>query len=209
MRIEPYSLPHGPHTRRHGPGGYTDYGTYKEWLRDEFQFRCVFCLHREKWERRGWRAFRIDHIIPQSIDEAKICDYDNLLYTCDACNEFKSDWVIPDPCKHGYSSHYRFEEDGTVVALSDFGKMYIDVLKLDTPYLVTYRRDFLNAIKDFEEAAAELDEEDLTEGLERWFGYPDDIPDLRPLRPKNNSRPDGKHQTYFMKLQGGLISSVY
>ena len=61
MAIEPYSLPPGPYTRRHGPSGYLDYGRYKIWLRDEFQFRCVFCMHREKWERRGWRIFHVDH----------------------------------------------------------------------------------------------------------------------------------------------------
>jgi hypothetical protein len=209
MHVDPYALPSGPYTRRHGPSGYIDYRTYKEWLRDEFQFRCVFCLHREKWERRSWRIFRIDHIIPQSIDESKICDYDNLLYVCDAYNEFKLDWVIPDPCKHDYSLHYEFKQDGTAVALSDFGKLYIDILKLNEPYLVRYRQDLLKAIREFEEVAAELDEEDLTEGLEKWFGYPDDIPDLRHRRPKTNSRPDGKQQTYFLKLRAGQIPSIY
>ncbi len=32
------------HQRRHGPRGYTSYRAYKPWLRDEFAFRCVYCL---------------------------------------------------------------------------------------------------------------------------------------------------------------------
>ncbi|MCL4201337.1 MAG: hypothetical protein KJ000_02500 [Pirellulaceae bacterium] len=35
--------------RRHGPRGYTSYRAYKPWLRDEFAFRCVYCLLRISW----------------------------------------------------------------------------------------------------------------------------------------------------------------
>jgi hypothetical protein len=209
MALQPYSLSSGPHVRRHGPIGYVDYRTYKIWLRDEFQFRCVFCLHREKWERRGWRIFHVDHIIPQSVDEAKVCDYENLLYLCDACNESKSDWVIPDPCMHDYSADYRFEEDGTAIPISDFGDLYIKALKLNEPHLVAYRRDFLKEIRDFEEIAPELDEDDLLFGLKRWFGYPLDIPDLRSQRPKGNMRPGGRNETYFLQLQQNKIDPFY
>ena len=47
----PFVYPSTPHQRRHGPRGYADYGTYRPWLRDEFCFRCVFCLLREQWGR--------------------------------------------------------------------------------------------------------------------------------------------------------------
>jgi hypothetical protein len=30
--------------------GYADTDSYRPWLRDEFAFRCVFCLVREQWE---------------------------------------------------------------------------------------------------------------------------------------------------------------
>jgi hypothetical protein len=209
MALQPYALPLGPHTRRHGPFGYVDYGTYKIWLRDEFPFRCVFCLHREKWERRGWRIFHVDHIIPQSVDQAKVCDYENLLYLCDACNESKSDWVIPDPCVHDYSADYRFGEDGTAVPISDFGDLYIKVLKLNEPHLVEYRRDFLREIREFEKIAPDLDDDDLIFGLKRWFGYPADAPDLRRQKPKGNTRPGGKHETYYLKLQENRIEPFY
>jgi hypothetical protein len=34
------------HRRRHAPQGYLDYRHYKPWLRDEFQFRCVYACWR-------------------------------------------------------------------------------------------------------------------------------------------------------------------
>jgi hypothetical protein len=44
-----FDYPSLPHARRHGPQGYADYKHYKPWLRDEFSFRCVYCLCRETW----------------------------------------------------------------------------------------------------------------------------------------------------------------
>ncbi len=43
----PFRYPDGPHQRRHGPRGYASYESYRPWLRDEFAFRCVYCLTRE------------------------------------------------------------------------------------------------------------------------------------------------------------------
>ena len=56
-----------PHIRRHGPGGYQDYDSYRDWLRDEFLFRCVYCLHREQWYDRG-ATFNIEHFVPVAAD---------------------------------------------------------------------------------------------------------------------------------------------
>ena len=36
----PFIFAAAPHSRKHGPGGYTQYQTYKDWLRDEFTFLC-------------------------------------------------------------------------------------------------------------------------------------------------------------------------
>ena len=117
--------------------------------------------------------------------------------------------MIPDPCKHDYSADYKFEEDGTATPMTDFGELYIKVLKLNDPHLVDYRRDLLREIKDFAEIAPDLDEQDLLFGLKRWFGYPADIPDLRRQRPKGNVRASGKHETYYLKLQNKKIDPFY
>ena len=56
----PFVYPAAPHVQRHGPQGYADYGSYRPWLRDELDYRCVFCLLREQWGRvRG--TFHLDH----------------------------------------------------------------------------------------------------------------------------------------------------
>lgn len=59
----PFAYPAVPHARNHGPQGYTDYTSYRPWLRDEFSFRCVYCLFREQWGRiRG--VYTLDHFLP-------------------------------------------------------------------------------------------------------------------------------------------------
>jgi hypothetical protein len=209
MALAPFAMPSGPHARRHGPFGYAVHGTYKDWLRDDFQFRCVFCLEREKWDRRGWRRFRIDHIIPQSIDPTKITLYENLLYVCDCCNEFKSDWVLPDPCKIAYNEHYVFDDDGSAKALSDVGEMWIEISGLNSSFLVDYRRKWLYVLKQCTEASADLDEPDQTEELRKWFGYPDDAPDLRRSRPKGNSNAGSENSCYYVRLKNEEISPIY
>ena len=50
---EVFQYPRSALIRRHGPRGYADYVSYKPWLRDEFLFRCVYCLSRERWKPEG------------------------------------------------------------------------------------------------------------------------------------------------------------
>ena len=55
-----FEYPAAIHAWRHGPLGYAKYESYREWVRDEFSFRCVYCLLREQWGRvRG--LFDLDH----------------------------------------------------------------------------------------------------------------------------------------------------
>ncbi len=44
-----FAYPPTDHVRRHGPRGYENYENYKPFLRDEFDYRCVYCLLREVW----------------------------------------------------------------------------------------------------------------------------------------------------------------
>ncbi len=55
-----FDYPEIPHERRHGPTGYADHITYRPWLRDEFTFRCVYCLLREQWGR-VMSEFDVEH----------------------------------------------------------------------------------------------------------------------------------------------------
>jgi hypothetical protein len=74
-----YDYPSVLHERIHGPAGYTDYKSYKEWLRDEFEFRCVYCLTRETWNPAGADVFGVDHILHKAVHKDVACDYRNLV----------------------------------------------------------------------------------------------------------------------------------
>ena len=39
--VQALEYPTDRHERQHGSLGYTDYKSFKPWLRDEFRFRCV------------------------------------------------------------------------------------------------------------------------------------------------------------------------
>ena len=80
-----------PLRRRHSPRGYANYKSYKPWLRDEFGFRCVYCLCRERWEPNGQDVFSVEHFHPQATSPELVTDYDNLIYTCLACNAYRRD----------------------------------------------------------------------------------------------------------------------
>ena len=215
MLPPPLALPTVPYVRRHGPFGLT-YDKYKDWLRDEFQFRCVYCMHREKWDRDGWRNFWLDHVIPQSKDKSKIHLYDNLVYSCASCNRTKQDWPLPGPCCAAYHGHYRFEPDGTVTPLTDEGALYAEILGLDAPHLVAFRQKTFRTYTELEELLDlieddfdSLDEEGVLDRVEELLGYPADIPDLRGKRLKANTKPDGKQQCYFARLERAEIPRIY
>ena len=70
-----FQYPSSPYTRRHGPCGYSDHTSYKPWLRDEFTFRCVYCLARERWRHdgHGRRFLRLIETLARSESlEAKV-----------------------------------------------------------------------------------------------------------------------------------------
>lgn len=83
----PFSYPGTRHIRRHGPH-YPRYRKYRNWLRDEFSFRCVYCLRRETWWKSR-KGFHIDHILPKRKHPDLENDYDNLVWTCADCNVTK------------------------------------------------------------------------------------------------------------------------
>ena len=111
MLPEPYEFPASAYVRRHGPTGLP-YSKYKDWVRDEFQFRCVYCLHRERWVKDGWRDFQLDHVVPRKMAPARVDEYTNLVYSCPSCNLTKGVHLVPDPCAQAYGDLILFEPDG-------------------------------------------------------------------------------------------------
>ena len=201
-----FDFPSHRYSRRHGPSGYRTYHPYKVWLRDEFTFRCVFCLVRERWYPNGDAAFSVDHLIPKSL-ELGVLDYENLLYACLQCNSLKLTQLgIPDPCAVPYGLHLKVNDDGTVSPLSTQGKILIDAFWLNDPERVRYRDEVLRDFRYFRDRLAEPEAAAL---FKSKFGFPDNLPDLRKNKPRRNSRPEGIRRSYYARRQRGRLSDTY
>lgn len=200
-RVTVFDYPTTAHVRRHGPFGYQDYASYRDWLRDEFSFRCVYCLKRELWgEQRA--TFHLDHFVPQAHDATKTLDYDNLVYVCASCNALKADLLVPDPCRIAYGHCIRVNDDGTIDALNEEGERLVDKLRLDSPDRTRFRRQILDTLRSF----VRNDERAL---FASWTRYPEDLPDLRRKHEPGNSRPEGREQCCFARRERGELPDAY
>jgi hypothetical protein len=197
----PYAYPHSQHLRRHGPIGYADYESYRAWLRDEFSFRCIYCLYREQW---GVQAARwdIDHLSPQARDPDLKLIYENLLYVCSSCNSTKSFHLVPDPCAIILAESLEVDTNGAINALNNDGQILIDILRLDNDDYTQFRAKIIETMEILAAASRET--------YRRWMGYPDDLPDLERLRPPGgNSKPDGVNDSFFARRELGELEEVY
>jgi hypothetical protein len=197
----PFVYPSTPLQRRHGPQGYADYASYRPWLRDEFTFRCVYCLLREQWGRlRG--TFDIDHFLPVAQYPAKVCDYDNLLHACATCNLAKGNRVLPDPLTVLTSATVRVAEDGTIHTDDPEAAQLIEMLGLDSEESTEFRLLWIGIVA----LAARHD----TALYERLLSLPDDLRDLGRLRPPGgNTRPKGVDTSYFRLRERGQLPATY
>jgi hypothetical protein len=202
-----FDYPTDPHERQHGPTGYKAYQAFKIWLRDEFKFRCVFCLIREKWYPNGYAAFSVEHLKPQHIDKRGILDYENLYYACLTCNSVKrAVWPIADPCIDAYSKHLRVHNDGTVEALTREGQILRHTLKLNEQRRVEFRRRMLNT---FSALQSRILDSGVRELFQSHFGFPDELPDLRRTRVPSNRRPNGVNNCWFVLRETGRLPEIY
>lgn len=185
-----------PHDRRHAPQGYRDYRSFKPWLRDEFSFRCVYCLWRERWCAEGADVFSVDHLSPQSLHPDLICDYDNLVYACCKCNSVRQDLDVPlDPCEDAYAKHLEVQDDGSIRGLTPEGKEQIRICRLDRPKLTRARSEILQMTKLLEQCASS----EAGELLRSLQALPDHLPNLATLRPPaGNSRAKGISESSFV-----------
>ncbi|NUQ62673.1 MAG: HNH endonuclease [Pirellulales bacterium] len=182
-----FRYPQQPHRRRHGPRGYANYQQYKPWLRDEFQFRCVYCLCRERWFPSGEGSFGVDHVQPKLAFPEKLLEYDNLVYACFQCNSAKQDlYPVPDPCKEPYGRHVAVDDDGRIEGLTSVGLELIRVCGLDRPRLTEFRARLIQVASH----AAQHDDEVARKAYQSWLVYPANLPQLSKLRPpRGNRRP--------------------
>jgi hypothetical protein len=205
---QPFQFPTTPLVRRHGPQGYSDYQSYKPWLRDEFSFRCVFCLLRETWYRPfGADLFGVEHLVPRSrVPELELA-YDNLLYACISCNSWKrDDEPLLDPMRDGFGNHLRLLADGSLTWTTKEGKQLIRIVQLNRPALIRYRRELL----EMAQLASDNPESETATQYRARMVFPDDLPDLASLRPPGgNTAPDGVQTCYFAQRQRGELPATY
>lgn len=201
-----FAFPNKKIVRRHGPAGYTDYGSYKPWLRDEFSFRCVYCLECERWNPDPEGSTSADHFLPQSLYPGLINDYDNLLYSCLRCNRAKvANTGVLNPCETVFAEHLQMEPSGVITGLTPEGNIHTGLLKLNESDRVKRRSMFMAQLHFL---SAQADAQTLLL-IEYFMGYPDDLPDLGKLRPPANSRPNGIHSCAYNLRKAGKLVMIY
>jgi hypothetical protein len=197
----PFRYPDEPHVRKHEPKGYADYESYRPWLRDEFAFRCVYCLFREQWGLLR-TAFQIDHFLPISLNPAESADYRNLVYSCATCNASKGMQLLPDPCRVLIDGVVRVHENGTIHPTDPETHRLVRMLGLDDPEFTEFRLLWIGIIELARACDPELHR--------RLMGFPQELPQLHRLKPPDgNSSPEGLEQSYFAQRQHGTLPSIY
>ena len=195
----PFSYPAAPHVRRHAPRGYANHSEFRAWLRDDFAFRCVYCLLREVWVPGG---FHLDHFVPVSLRPDLATEYDNLLYACGPCNLGKQDARLPDPTASLLEESVEVQESGLLLAKTKPAKRIIARLALNRPSYCRFRRLWISVFQ--------MARDDNPELLRQVLGFPTDLPDLSKLRPPGgNAKPDGVEQSYFRLRERGELPETY
>jgi hypothetical protein len=210
---QPFSYPIAPHIRKHAPSGYAQYQLYKPWLRDEFEFRCVYCLQRETWSREGAAAFSVDHVTAQAHDPDGlwVCDYTNLVYACCRCNSSKQDEPLIDPTRVGMGEHLFVNLDGTISGRTYEGNFLIEFLDLNRAKAI---RERLRVLRILIRRAKYPNDLEVLKDFRETFGYPDDLPDLRrrpphgPDPPGGNALPENAEYCCFARRERGELPTI-
>ncbi len=196
-----YQYPARPHRRRHGPQGYTTAIQYRVWLRDEFAFRCVYCLEREQWvHRTGY--FHTEHFQPVVQRPDLGLEYDNLVYACHVCNAVKGAHSVPNPLRVLLDESVKLQANGTLVGATPEAAKLVEMLQLNSPESRRRRRLMMQIIHLATEHDPGL--------LEELLGFPESLPDLSRLHPpQGNRRPAGVQRSHFARRTRGTLPATY
>lgn len=128
-------------------------------LRELYQFRCGYC---GVSETDMGAELTTDHYHP--VSQGGSDDFENLVYCCHACNEFKGDfWQAESeerllhPLHDNVAVHLAENENGTLTGLTQTGRFHIQRLRLNRPPLVAHRHWNLRQ-DDARRRQAQLDE---------------------------------------------------
>jgi hypothetical protein len=208
-RLRPFDYAGSYQKRRHEPVGYKDYQNFKPWLRDEFMFRCVYCLFRERWYGSGSETFSVDHLVPRSSPKGMTleCEYTNLVFSCIHCNSSRGVSSILNPNDHSFRDHLSVNEaNGRIEGLSPLGVETIKLLRLNLPDFIGRRkRSFLIlSLRDHYPNDPKIHELFVQE-----FGFPYDLPDLRTLKPPKGNPSNSQESCYYALRERGELPETY
>src|SRR4051812_48538613 len=98
-------------------------------IRARFQYRCAYCGVEEA---EVGAELTVDHFQPRAHQGSD--DLDNLVYCCNACNQFKGDHWQPDsverilhPLRDNLAEHIAELKNGRLQALTEQGRSHIDL----------------------------------------------------------------------------------
>jgi hypothetical protein len=175
-------------------------------MRDEFCFRCVYCLRREVWCFQD-SDFELDHEVAQSIVPELCRDYANLVYACHNCNQRKGNKRLPSPTDVAFGASMEViisgDNYGTIHPLNTDGTRLIDELSLDAPKITRARRRFIEITRSFENNDRPM--------LLVWMGFPEDLPNLSSVspQPKDNLLPGGVAESWYNRRELGNLPETY
>ena len=197
--MSPFVYPARARERSHAPRGYVSVHGYRDWLRDEFEFRCVYCLLRECWVPGG---FHLDHFKPVSVLPESGLNYENLLYACATCNAAKADQLIPDPTRELLRDAISVDADGLLHPWTEQAQRLVRQLGLNRPRYCQFRQTWIGIVSLIKRLDSELQRAVL--------GYPDDLPDLSVRRPpEGNERSAGIAESHFERRRLGTLPATY
>jgi uncharacterized protein (TIGR02646 family) len=123
-------------------------------LLNEQNNRCCYCeqkLHTESSHHT--KSSHIEHIKPQSKFPKESLDYDNLLASCngnnksESCGHKKDDWYCENtfvhPLKTDCLEHFKFRANGEMLGKTEFGKITVQQLGLNSRHLQSKREGVL------------------------------------------------------------------
>jgi hypothetical protein len=162
--MNPFVYPKSEHIRREKPGALSPYPRYKPFLRREFERKCIYC--RMPDSMKDIELYGVEHYRPKGRFPGLITSYSNLFYACNPCNRRKGEYwptrgkgkthFVPNPCDQQMYKHLRF--NGPVVEVkSTAGQVARELLDLNDPEAVAYRKFILEAIETYSKKKTALE----------------------------------------------------
>jgi hypothetical protein len=118
----------------------------------------------------------------------------------------KKDRLLLDPCETPLAEHLFVSEDGSISGLDEKGQSLVDLLGLNKIGPRAVRQRCMRVLLLYEDRP---DVPEVRALYLDYFDYPDDLPNLDSLRPKENSRPTGLERAYFRQRAEGKLPETY